>query len=159
MTKLPDLPSNIDLDALPGPPRGQHPAIYFNDEVVWSPTRAYLALAYTICEASMMNCVGRILWARVIGGQAQTLTIPDVDASCWRKPWARWLSDDVFVFKAQWYQSRIHTPLVAIHVTGGFAVLGGTNNPDSWIDDVVYPPAEYEPYSKRQFREALGRAD
>lgn len=160
MTDLPDLPSNIALDTLPGPPRGKHPAIYFTDELVWSPTRAYLALAYTIYEATMMNCVGRILWTRVVGARADTLVIPEIDAACWKTPWARWVSDEVFVFKAQWWKSRmqIYTPLVAIHVGRGFAVLRGTNNAESWLDDVVDLPLQYEPYSKKRFQEELERS-
>lgn len=132
-----DLPKNILLEQLPGPKRGDGPALYFRDEVIWSPARTHLALAYTICEASMCNEIGCILWAKVDGDQATVLQNPDgMFVSCWRSPWCRWLNENIFVFKSQRYNGKTKcVPLVAIHVNKGFQVLPGTNTTDQWLDD------------------------
>jgi hypothetical protein len=130
-----DLPENIVLDQLPGPRRGKHPALYYSDDAVWSPSRRHIALAYTICEASMCNDVGCILWAKVIGNRATIIENPDgVLASCWQSPWCRWIDDESFVFKAQKYNGKTTCiPLVAIHVTKGFQVIPGTNTAEKWF--------------------------
>jgi len=133
-----DLPKNIVVDRLPGPSRGKYPALYFRDEPVWSPDRTHLALAYTICEASMCNEVGCILWAEVSGSTARIIENPDgVLASCWQSPWCRWLSEEVFVFKSQKHNGRtICVPAVVVHMQKGFQVLEGTNSAEQWLEPI-----------------------
>ena len=155
-----DLPKNIVLEQLPGPKRGDWPALYFRDEVAWSPSRTHLALAYTICEASMCNEVGCILWAEVDGGKATILQNPDsMVASCWRSPWCRWLNESIFVFKSQWYNGEnLCLPLVAIHVNKGFQVLAGTNTAEQWLDDFPMFDGQWTPFGIQKLLKQIGEA-
>src|SRR5438034_1327158 len=123
----------LDLDSLPGPKRGVSPAIFIRDEPVFSPSRKHFALAYTIAEASMGNEIGCLLWGSVVRGEITTLGNPEgVHATCWYSPWATWLDDETFVFKAQQYDGkRLHLPLVVVRIGKGFAVLPGTSNGES----------------------------
>jgi hypothetical protein len=133
-----DLPTNIMIDMLPGPKRGEWPALYFRDEVTWSPHHTRFALAYSICEASMNNEVGCLLWGRLEGthGIAEQ-NITQMVACCWRSPWCCWLDEDVFVFKAQRYDGRINrVPLIVAHATAGFYIVPGSNDARLWIDRV-----------------------
>lgn len=156
-----DLPDNIVLVDLPGPKRGEYPALYFQDDVVWSPQRTHFALAYTICEASMCNDVGCILWARVDDNQATILQNPEgVHASCWQSPWCRWLSEDIFVFKAQKYNGKTTcVPLVAIHIVKGFQVLSGTNSTDKWLEDVSSINDQWLPFDAKTLLKKIGKCD
>lgn len=123
----------IALDKLPGPARGKYPALYFRDEIVWSPSKQYLSLAYTINEASMCNDIGCILWASFELGRATVLGNPtNFYACCWDSPWCIWINDQTFVFKVQHYDGRkLHLPLVAVNVFQGFAILPNTNHSKS----------------------------
>ena len=146
----------LDLDSLPGPRRGVSPAIYIRDEAVFSPSGKHFALAYTIAEASMGNEIGCLLWGEVTRGETTVLGNPEgVHATCWYSPWAAWLDDETFVFKAQQYDGkRLHLPLVAIRIGKGFSVLPGTSNGESRPSEVRAAPASYAPASA----EALLRA-
>jgi hypothetical protein len=153
-----DLPDTIVIEELPGPMRGEYPALYFRDDVVWSPQRTHFALAYTICEASMNNEVGCILWARIENSKAKILQNPDgVLASCWRSPWCRWLDEEVFVFKAQTYNGKTTcVPLVAIHVSSGFQLLPGTNTTDRWIDEASAVSENWTPFDTKTLLRMIG---
>jgi len=133
-----DIPKNIRIDKLPGPKRGIHPTLYFQDEIVWSANRNHFALAYSITEASICNDVGCILWAEVKNGKANIIQNPKgVLASCWQSPWCRWLSDDIFIYKSQRYNGKSTCiPVVAIHILHGFQVIEGTNSAEKWLDDI-----------------------
>jgi len=154
-----DLPDNIVIEKLPGPKRREYPAHYFQDDVVWSPQRTHLALAYTICEASMCNDVGCILWARVDGSEATILENPDgVLASCRQSPWCRWLDEDRFVFKAQKWNGKITcVPLVAIHVIKGFQVLPGTHSSEQWLDAVPQIDDQWTPFDAKELLKQIER--
>lgn len=156
MASHPELP-DIDLDDLPGPPRGKHPCLYFRDEVVWSPDRLHFALAYSISEASMGNEIGCILWGRTIEGGTHFVANPrDVYASCWCSPWCSWLSAEAFVFKAQLYDgAKLHVPLVVVRFSGDFAVLPGTDNLESRHSDVSHYSGQYVPFTARAMRERI----
>lgn len=127
------IPPDISLETLPGPKRGEYPALFFRDEIVWSPSRNRFALAYTIAEASMNNEIGCVLWGSCGGNSTTVLGNPEgIYACCWNSPWCVWLNDDVFLFKAQRYdEHRLHIPLVAVSISTGFSVLPGTNNSES----------------------------
>lgn len=155
-----DLPDNILIERLPGPKRGEYPAHFFRDDVVWSPGRTHLALAYTICEASMCNDVGCILWARVDGPRASILENPNgVLASCWRSPWCRWLTEDAFVFKAHKYDGKtVNVPLVAIHLAKGFQVLPGTNSAEAWLDSAPPFDDHWIPFDAKELLERIERS-
>lgn len=144
---MPQLPPGLDLDYLPGPKRGASPAIYFRDEPVFSSSGKHFALAYTITEVSMGNEIGCLLWGHVADSGITILGNPEgVYATCWYSPWASWLDDETFVFKAQRYDGkRLHLPLVAIRIGRGFAVLPGTDNDRSRPFDVTSIPEQFEP--------------
>jgi hypothetical protein len=154
-----DIPDNIVLERLPGPKRGDYPALYFRDDAVWSPQRSHLALAYTICEASMCNDVGCILWAKVDCGKANILQNPDgVLASCWQIPWCLWLDEERFIFKAQKYNGKTTcVPLVAIHVSQGFQVLSETNSADQWLDAVPTLGDQWNPSDAKELLKKIER--
>lgn len=155
-----DLPSDIDLESLPGPRRGKHPALYVRDEAVWAPGRAHVAVAYTIHEASMGNEVGLLLWARMENGKATILGNPsNLLISCWRSPWCRWLDAETFVFKTQYFhRARTRTPLVVLHVRNEFAVVQGTDAPDVWLDRDIPRDLDFDRLTACTFRRALERA-
>ena len=155
-----DLPSNIDIEALPGPRRGRSPALYIRDEAVWAPDRGHVALAYTIYEASMGNEVGCVLWAGVREGKATILGNPrEAVASCWRSPWCRWVDAETFAFKTQYVdRGRTRTPLVVIHVRHGFALVPGTDAPEVWVDREIPRDLRFERVSGRALRTALEHA-
>lgn len=134
-----EIPSDIDIEKLPGPVRGKYPALYFRDEVSWSPSGRRFALAYTIAEASYGNEIGCLLWAESANGHSQVLgTLHTVHACCWRSPWCSWLDDETFVFKAQSYtEGQLFTPVVAINVRGRFAVIPSTQAATVWHDQVT----------------------
>jgi hypothetical protein len=142
---LTSLPPGIKLELLPGPARGKPPALYARDEVVYSPSGQYFALAYTIAETRMGNEVGCLLWGQRQGDHSTTLgNPPGVHVTCWYSPWASWISDQTFVFKAQhWDGFRLHLPLVAVKIGHGTAVLSGTNNADSRPTDELQIPTEF----------------
>jgi hypothetical protein len=154
------LPVDIDLNTLPGPKRGVSPAIYCRDEVVYSPSGKYFALAYTITEASMCNDVGCLLWGTINFFGTTILGNPaGVNISCWYSPWANWLDDQTFVFKAQQCDgSRLHLPLVAIHILHGFAVLPDTNHGNSRPSDVINTPPKFTEMSAEALINAIYRA-
>ena len=155
-----DIPPNIDLDALAGPPRGKWPALYFRDEAVLAPGGAHVAIAYTIYEASMGNEVGRVLCVAVKDGNATILgNPPELLASCWRSPWCRWLDAETFVFKMQYVdEGRTRTPLLVIHVHRGFALVPETDQPEGWLDRAIPRNLRFEPLSGPALRDALHRA-
>ena len=102
------IPSEIDLTRLPGPARGKPPALYFRDEIVWSPDDSHFALAYTIVEASYGNEVGSLLWGSSQSRNVSILGNPDRPlVTCWFVPWCAWASPSVFLFKSQFYDGRL----------------------------------------------------
>lgn len=157
-----DLPANIVIEELPGPKRGEWPALYFRDEVVWSPRRTRFALAYSICEASMNNEVGCLLWGRsdaTHGIVEQNIT--QMLACCWSSPWCRWLDEDVFAFKAQRYDGRMaRVPLVIAHATAGFRIVPASNDARMWIDDIQTPAGtDWVPWNEETLVKMIEKAD
>jgi hypothetical protein len=155
------IPPDIVLDDLPGPNRGQPPALYFRDEVVWAPSRKHFALAYTIAEASMMNEIGCVLWASFNGHASVTLGNPKgLYACCWKSPWCVWLNEESFVFKAQSSDGKTRcVPLVVINITKGYAVLPGTNSVDSWPSQVKACSGPFEPVVNKTLIHAILSCD
>ena len=153
------LPKNLHIDDLPGPKRGEFPALYFRDEPVWSPKKRHIALAYTITEASLMNDVGCILWGTVEAGNLTSFENPSgVYAACWRSPWCTWLSDEHFVFKLQHFDGKVkRIPLIAVHLREGFAVGPHSNTTDTWVDARIPIPLSFTPFSLNAFRDAVVR--
>jgi len=153
------LPPGVEISALPGPTRGISPCLYVRDETVWSPSREAFALAYTIAEASMNNEIGCILWGKLVAGTSQIRGNPEgVYAVCWSSPWAAWLGEEVFVFKAHYSDGRhLHLPLVAIHLQQGFHVLPKTNNTDSRPSDMTSPPSTFTRLSATALADAIRR--
>jgi hypothetical protein len=151
------IPPGIVLDDLPGPKRGESPALYFRDEIVWAPSRRYFALAYTISEASMMNEIGCILWASFNGHTAEILRNPKLlYACCWKSPWCIWLDEETFVFKVQSSDGKTRfTPLVVINVTKGYTVLQHTNNVDSWPTQVKTCSGPFESVVTQKLIDAI----
>ncbi len=147
----------IALESLPGPKRGEHPALYFRDEVVRSPSGRYFALAYTIAEASMCNEVGCVLWGEVSNDMARIIGNPEgVHATCWYSPWAVWSNEETFVFKAQNYDGKIlHMPLVSVNVSTGCAVIPGTNNQDSRPSEAGDLKLQYEDLSGKKLLQRI----
>lgn len=154
-----NIPPDLVLDELPGPKRGQAPALYFQDEVIWSPDQKHFALAYTIMEVTMMNNVGLVLWGSFDGHKTTILgNLPGLCASCWERPWCKWLKADAFVFKAQGYDGRTcHVPLVVIHVTKGFAVLAGMDTVDSRASGILGYDGPFETMSGSNLLDAIRR--
>jgi hypothetical protein len=153
-------PLDIDLDSLPGPKRGVSPALYVRDEAVFSPKGNHFALAYSIAEASNGNEIGCLLWGTTNFFGTKTLgNPPGVHVTCWYSPWAIWLDDETFVFKAQQYDgSRLHLPLVVAHVLQGFAILPDTNNGNSRPSDVTNVPLKFTEMSAEALINAICRA-
>jgi hypothetical protein len=154
------IPRDIDLASLPGPTRGVHPALYVRDEISWSPSGKRFALAYTICEASMNNDIGCIAWGETVADRTVILGNPQgIHATCWYTPWAVWVSELAFVFKAQLYRApRIHSPLVAVHVERGFHIVPSTNNGDSRPSDPLILPDVYNPITSSALVKAIDGA-
>lgn len=150
-------PLGLDLDSLPGPRRGVSPALYVRDEFVFSPSISKFALAYSIAETSMCNEIGCLLWGETGFHGATVLGNPaGVYVTSWRSPWAVWLDDESFVFKAQQYErGRLHVPLVTIHLKLGFAVLPGTNKAESCPSDVTRGPLVFSPVSAQALLHAI----
>lgn len=154
-----NLPPGLDLDSLPGPKRGVDPAIYFRDESVASPSGRYFALAYTIFEATDGNEVGRVLWGQVVEGRAEILGNPGVLACCWSSPWASWINDEAFVFKAHFHDGeRTYLPLVVFHMKRGFAVVPGTNSVSSRPSKDLRLPRRFEPIWKPALLRAIAQS-
>ena len=147
---MPEIPSDINITKLPGPKRGKHPALYFQDEIVWSPDKTSFALAYTITEASMGNDIGCFLWGRNEKGKSKILENPTkIYASCWQQPWCSWIDNETFIFKAQRYcKKTVHVPLVAININKGFFVIPESNSADKWLPENVV-----EKYTFSKFNE------
>jgi hypothetical protein len=121
------IPSGIRLEKLPGPNRGEYPANFFRDEVVWAPSRKRFALAYSIAEARMNDEAGCVLWGETQANRTRILGNPEgIYACCWASPWCVWLNDDIFVFKVRYFDGVVYVPLVAVHVEEGWAVIPGT---------------------------------
>ena len=141
------MPKGFDIASLPGPRRGEWPALYFRDETVASPTGNRFALAYSICEASMCNEVGCVAWGSVHDGIGKIEGNPEgLIATCWFTPWCSWIGDTAFVFKAQRYAGgRLYMPLVVVDCLQGFAVVPGSDNSDSRPTSVVSLPAQLQP--------------
>jgi hypothetical protein len=152
-----NIPSDIDIEKLPGPNRGDSPALYFRDEIIWSPQKQYFTLAYTIIEASYGNSVGHILWGMYDGKNSKIFGNPkDMAASCWKQPWCKWLDDNSFVFKAQkYYGKSTYVPLVIVHVDKGFAVLPGSNDTNKWLDEILEYDGIYQSYDEQSLIEAV----
>ena len=151
------IPKGLNLDLLPGPKRGVSPAIYFRDEFVYSASGKHFALAYTITEVSMGNGVGCLLWGTVADHAATVLSNPEgIYTTCWYSPWATWLDETIFVFKAYHYcGQRLYLPLVAIDVNKGFAVVPKTNNADSRPSDVESVPTKFFTLSANSLADAI----
>jgi len=145
-----NIPENIDVESLPGPKRGSFPALYFQDECIYSPDKKHFALAYTITEASMGNDVGCVAWGMVQGGQGHILqNLVKLHASCWQRPWCKWFSNDVFVFKSQHYANNsIRVPLVAIHIDQGYSVLPDSNETDIWLPENMPSNIAFKKYNE-----------
>lgn len=157
--KLAGIPEDLDLNSLPGPERGEHPALYFRDEAIWSPDDSHFALAYTITEASMGNDVGRMAWGALdADGRAELTVVDGILASCWRSPWCLWLENHQFLFKAQVADltaNRTHVPLVMFDLRGRFGVLSKSDTPDSWPTDPNLQSPPLEPFSVEAYRKAV----
>ena len=151
------LPLGLDINSLPGPRRGVTPALYFRDEAILSPSRKNFALAYTIAEASIGNEIGCLLWGQAAANDSRILgNPPGVHITCWYSPWAVWLGDETFVFKAQHHDGkRLHLPLVAINLSRGFAVIPGTNNADSRPSQLRNAPSVFTPVSAQALLRAI----
>ena len=156
------IPEGLDLDSLPGPKRGEHPALYFRDEAIWAPNGSHFSLAYTITEASMGNDVGCVAWGALnAGGQAELTVVEGVVASCWRSPWCLWLDNHQFRFKAHVADltaNRTHVTLVVFDLRGRFGVLSESDMPDSWPTDPDLRSPSLEPFSTESYRKAVLRA-
>ena len=133
------IPKSIDLDKLPGWERGKYPALFFRDEISWSPSGSSFALAYTITEVSYGNDVGSVLWGIQSGSESRVLGNPtNLNACCWFTPWCSWITDDLFIFKTQLYKDqRLYLPLIAISLSGESAIIPGTNNTESRPSDIA----------------------
>lgn len=145
---VPNMPIGLDIESLPGPRRGVSPAIYFHDEIIASPSCRSFVLAYTIYEATFGSNVGQIAWGRIVAGRAKIVATPKLAVCCWSQPWAVWLDDETFVFKAGRRDGkRTHVPLVVINLESGFAVIPGTDHDASRPTGVDSPPAKFKPFS------------
>jgi hypothetical protein len=151
------IPNDIDIEKLPGLKRGDHPVLYFRDEIIWSPKKQYFALAYSIIEATYGNEVGYVLWGMYDGKNSKILGNPkNIVASCWKQPWCKWLDEMSFVFKAQIYKDKsTHVPLVIVHIDKGIAVLHDTNDINRWWDEVVEYDGIYQSYDEQSLVEAV----
>lgn len=134
------MPCELNIEKLPGLKRGQHPAVYFRDEIVWNECGNRFALAYTIHEASFGNEVGHICWGRLRDGKIEVLGIfEQLLATCWQEPWCNWINKNAFAFKAHFYNgspsppnsAKLHLPIISIHFSQGYLVVPGTDNVDS----------------------------
>lgn len=140
------LPFDVDLNSLPGPKRSDMPAMFLRDEIVYSPSGKNFALAYSIAEVSMGNEIGCILWGKVQGGKTVVVGNPaEIHSTCWFRPWANWVDDETFVFKAQQYDGkRLHLPLVVVRFGEGFSVLPGTSIGESRPNEVTVAPSNFK---------------
>lgn len=154
------VPENIDFDSLAGPKRGKGVTQYFQDEIVYSPSGKYFALAYTIAEASMCNDVGCIAWGEMSGSDAIIMVNPEgVYASCWRSPWCIWLSDEEFMFKAQIRtESGANTPNVVISHEEGVAIVPNSNSPEWWCTAPSTTSLRYQRYTNRTLKSLVKNA-
>lgn len=145
-----NIPSGINLDNLPGPARGRWPALYFRDDILWSPTNEFFALAYSIAEVSMCNDVGCLLWGSRKNSTTEILQNPrDLRVACWRIPFCKWIDEFTFVFKAQRYtQKGIQMPAIAIHVGRGFQILPNSFSANEWIDEVTEVRGEFTTFDE-----------
>lgn len=143
--KMKNIPSAIDLESLPGPARGKWPAGYFRDDVVWSPTKEFFALAYSIAEVSMCNDVGCLLWGAHRNAKAEILHNPQqLRVSCWRVPFCKWIDESTFVVKAQRIGPKgARTPAIAIQVHRGFEIVPNSSSANDWIDEITKVPGEF----------------
>jgi hypothetical protein len=143
-----EIVNSIDMESLPGPKRSG--LVYYRDEIVWSPNHKYFALAYSICEVTMGNEVGRASWGTVQNGKAKIMA-NSMPFSIWgnHRPWCKWLNDEVFICKAYRYNDDTHYfPLVAIHVHRGLQVIPGTNTLNLWFDDIEEVGSEFQPFDE-----------
>ncbi len=155
-----EIPENIDVEKLPGPKRGTFPALYFQDEIIYSPNSKHFALAYTITEASMGNDIGCIAWGSMQGTEGHVIENPaKFHASCWQSPWCKWISEEAFVFKAQKYAGNsVHVPLVVIDLAKGYCVLPGSNEPDLWLPERLPESLSFKKYNERKLLEQVSNA-
>ena len=98
----------------------------------------------------MGNDVGCVAWGMVQGGQGHILqNLVKLHASCWQRPWCKWFSNDVFVFKSQHYANNsIRVPLVAIHIDQGYSVLPDSNETDIWLPENMPSNIAFKKYNE-----------
>ncbi len=155
------IPSNLNLDKIIGPlDRTADYARNYRDEIVYSPTKKYFALAYTICEISMGNEVGCVAWGSITNGIACIEEAPtNTGAACWRAPWCKWVSEDTFIFKVNKYiAGETKIPCIAVNMNKGIALINGTNTTKVWQPSVVVSDLKFEQYSESYINELIRNA-
>lgn len=153
------IPAEIDLDALPGPRRGVHPVLYFRDEIVFSPSGRFFALAYSIAERSFGNEVGMTLWGEMDGERVlRSHPISGLSVCCWQMPWCRWIDDDTFLCKAQRF-SRYGTAVPDVLIRGGaeFAVIPRDVRSEKWLEEPTIEAVIFRPIGGQALAEAIDK--
>jgi hypothetical protein len=151
------IPAEIDLNKLPGPTRGVYPALYFRDEIVYSPSGRHFALAYSICEHSYGNEVGMALWGEMDQGRlTRSQPIQGLTVCCWQAPWCRWIDDDTLLCKAQ--RSTRHgvtVPDVLIRTGEFFAVIPRDARSEVWLPEPDISSVEFQRIEGSKLVEAI----
>ena len=153
------IPAEIDLDALPGPRRGVHPVVYFRDEIVFSPSGRFFALAYSIAERSFGNEVGMALWGEMDGNKVlRSHPIPSLSVCCWQIPWCRWIDDATFLCKAQRF-SRHGTAVPDVLIRAGvdFAVIARDVRSEKWLEAPATEGVTFRPIQGQALAEAIDK--
>jgi hypothetical protein len=110
----------IDIERLPGPKRGQSPALYVSDKLVPSPSGSLAALVYSIYEIRMGWEVG--LFTLFEDKSNPTCILNPANFLCFStEDTVTWLSDQLLALKKYAYDNRgnrIELPFAIIDIAG-----------------------------------------
>lgn len=109
----------IDVEALPGPQRGESPVLYFRDSISPSPTGRYAVLLYTIWEHAMGWEIGQ--FALYTDREHPRLLVNPKKFGCMpslRGP-VLWLTDTLFAVPKYYYDTTsesVNVPFLIIDI-------------------------------------------
>jgi len=97
----------IDVDSLPGPKRGEWPALYFTDAIFPSPDGRCAAVLYSITEMRMGWDVGALAVFRN-RDKPRLLLNSEQFLCCSTNDSIIWLTNDVFAAKKHYYDASVN---------------------------------------------------
>ncbi|MFV1853303.1 MAG: hypothetical protein ACMZ66_21805 [Thalassospira sp.] len=123
---IPSLPAGLNIQE-----HAPHkPYTWSRNETCFSKSGNNFVSAFNIREATMMNEEAKILWGKIVNGEAIVIgKLVNVNVYCWERPFAHWLDELCFTVKAAHKVGSY--PIIAVHFEKGIQTISGLDHINS----------------------------